>query len=100
MDGGIINRQKAIDTVKSLCEKCDTGDISDYADMMVEALECLPSAQQKQGKWIRHTLKNANVPWGYDCSVCGEWFVISNDTAERYSYCPHCGHPMKVGEQE
>ncbi len=48
MDGGVndlISRKKAIDTVRSLREKCDTGDISDYADMMVEALSVLPSAQ-------------------------------------------------------
>ena len=49
------------------------------------------------GEWIRHVLKNANVPWGHDCSACGEWFVISEDTAERYHYCPNCGAKMDGG---
>ena len=47
------------------------------------------------GEWTRHVLKNANTPWGYDCSACGEWFVIGGDTAERYNYCPNCGARMK-----
>ncbi|MBQ1291647.1 MAG: hypothetical protein IIY28_09920 [Lachnospiraceae bacterium] len=50
------------------------------------------------GKWTQHVLKNANTPWGYDCSACGEWFVIGDDTAERYNYCPNCGAKMEVSE--
>lgn len=53
----------------------------------------------KQGRWIRHVLKNANTPWGYDCSECDEWFVISYDTAERYNYCPNCGAKMDEVEE-
>jgi DNA-directed RNA polymerase subunit RPC12/RpoP len=65
-----------------------------------EWIESIPAAEVVEvvhGRWIRHVLKNANVPWGYDCSVCGEWFVISEDTAERYHYCPNCGAKMDGG---
>lgn len=53
---------------------------------------------QKKGKWVRHSIGHENVPWGFDCSACGEWFVISKDTAERYHYCPNCGAEMESGE--
>lgn len=54
----------------------------------------------RRGRWIRHILKKANTPWGYDCSVCDEWLVIGEDTAERYNYCPICGAHMTEGEAE
>ena len=54
----------------------------------------LISAEQKHGKWTRHVLKNANVPWGYDCSSCGAWFIVGEDTVEKYYYCPNCGARM------
>ena len=40
-----ISRQAAISTATTMYERCDTGDIIDYRDMMVESLEVLPSAQ-------------------------------------------------------
>ena len=48
----------------------------------------------KHGEWIPHNLKPHPVPWGYDCSVCGEWFVIGMDYILRYHFCPHCGARM------
>ena len=59
----------------------------------------LPTIEPKRGKWIRHVLKNANVPWGYDCSACGEWFVVGEDTVEKYDYCPNCGARMERSEE-
>lgn len=53
----------------------------------------------KHGKWIKHVLKNANVPWGYDCSACGVWFVVGDDTVEKYYYCPNCGAKMERSEE-
>lgn len=57
-----------------------------------------PTAQ-KTGRWEIHILRGANVNWGYDCSACGEWFVIGNDYIKRYNYCPHCGARM-VGDTD
>lgn len=48
----------------------------------------------KHGKWEKHVLKNANVPWGHDCSSCGEWFVVGEIPLRRYRYCPNCGARM------
>lgn len=62
-----------------------------------ESLKAVPAADVapvKRGKFTRHVLKNANVPWGFDCSACGAWFVIGEDTAEKYKYCPNCGARM------
>ena len=66
--------------------------------MFERVLESLPSAERKRGRWVRHILKNAKVPWGFDCSECGTWFVIGEDTAEGYNYCPNCGAEMR-GEE-
>ena len=62
-------------------------------------LEELPTIEPKHGRWIKHVLKNANVPWGYDCSACGAWFVVGEDTVEKYYYCPNCGARMERSEK-
>ena len=48
MKDDTISRKKALDTVKAMYDRCDTGDLRDYRDLMIEAFEALPSAQQ----WI------------------------------------------------
>lgn len=40
-----ISRKKALDTVRTMYDRCDTGDVRDYRDLMLEAFEALPSAQ-------------------------------------------------------
>lgn len=45
MNDDFINRKAAIRTVKTIYKMCDTGDIRDYRDMLVEAFDVLPSAQ-------------------------------------------------------
>lgn len=40
----LIYRQTAIDTANTMYERCDTGSIEDYHDLMVEALKVLPAA--------------------------------------------------------
>ena len=44
----LISRQATIHTVKTMYKMCDTGDVQDYKDMMLEAFEALPSAQPEQ----------------------------------------------------
>ena len=40
-----ISRQAAVQTAERMYERCDTGNVEDYHDLMVEALTVLPSAQ-------------------------------------------------------
>lgn len=61
--------------------------------------ELIAAYEPKRGKWTKHVLKNANVPWGYDCSACGAWFVVGEDTIEKYHYCPNCGANMERSEE-
>lgn len=70
------------------CRACGVDDVK-------AELEEAPTIDPvKHGEWIKHVLKNANVPWGYDCSACGAWFVVGEDTVEKYYYCPNCGARM------
>ena len=54
-----------------------------------------PTIKTKKGKWIHHSIGHMNAPWGYDCSVCGAWFVINDDASKRYNFCPNCGAEME-----
>jgi DNA-directed RNA polymerase subunit RPC12/RpoP len=67
-----------------------------FRSMVHSAPTVSPDETRGLGNWTRHVLKNAKTPWGYDCSACGKWFVIGDDTAERYNYCPNCGAKMEV----
>ena len=47
--------------------------------VIVQNLKDVPAAdvrEVKRGKWTKHYVGQENVPWGSDCSVCGEWLVI------------------------
>ena len=64
----MISRQAAIGTAETMYERCDTGDIIDYRDMMVESLKVLPSAQLTPCDVCRY-----NPPSSMDgkpCCVC------------------------------
>lgn len=95
----LISRRAAIKAIDDL-PNCYNG-YSDTYDKayIIGVLEELPPIEPKKGKWTRHVLKNANVPWGYDCSACGAWFVVGEDTAKKYYYCPNCGAQMKRSEE-
>lgn len=75
--GDLISRQAAIDAV------CNNTEDTYYA------LEHLPSAEPKTGKWIDETFK----PWGlvyhpYKCDQCGEHSEATSN------FCPWCGARM------
>lgn len=38
----LISKQAVINTINAMRERCDTDDIDDYHDLMVEAIENLP----------------------------------------------------------
>lgn len=51
------------------------------------------------GSWVPHGVGAENVPWGYNCSHCGRWFVIGEAEKDEYHYCPNCGAKMR-GEHD
>lgn len=85
-----IKSNRNDDKIKSLEKEVET---------LKQKLDSVLAIEPKTGKLTKHLLKNANVPWGYDCSVCGAWFVIGEDTAEKYRYCPNCGAKMERSEE-
>ncbi len=59
-----------------------------YAEKLINAL---PSADAVHGEWIER--EDWNGDYYYDCSVCGESFVLFDGTPSMnlYHYCPNCG---------
>ena len=49
-----ISRQAVIDTVKNTRKCCDTDNIDDFYDLLIEAFAVLPSAQPDLGKYEYH----------------------------------------------
>ena len=47
----LISRQKAINTAEKMYSVCDTGNITDYKDLVIEALE-VAIESLKQNQWI------------------------------------------------
>ena len=41
----LIDRQTALNTVQNMYDRCDTGSMQDYHDLLMEAFEILPSVQ-------------------------------------------------------
>ena len=56
------------------------------------------SADRPMGEWIER--EDWNGDNYYDCSVCGESFVLCDGTPSMnlYHFCPNCGAYMKGGE--
>lgn len=71
-----------------------------YAEC-ADLVEDMPTIEpeRKTGKWIKHSI-GKHAPWGFDCSECGEWFVVGEEVIKKYKYCPHCGFPMENSEEE
>lgn len=90
--GDTISRQAAIGTVKHLREVCDTDDINDYYDLMLEAFNVLPPAQpeRKTGKWNRDA---DGLVW---CGTCS--YGKERSDKRPYRFCPNCGVMMEEGD--
>ena len=108
----LIRREDVIATIGVMYERCDTYDITDYRDLMLEAVKVLPSADtdlseysdklwknayergkadRPQGEWID---KGRNL-WG--CSNCGMeiYSESEQDRNEFHKWCSRCGARMK-----
>lgn len=90
MKDDTISRKKALDTVKAMCDRCDTGDLRDYRDLMIEAFEALPSAQPPKEipKRVLWTGWKGYRYTRYKCPNCE--MPVRNDDA----YCHRCGQRL------
>ena len=97
----VISRQQAIDTLRKKQDN-GKGDISRFYNTIIqydiEAIEQLPSAQPKKGRWISADAMFHGVP--FYCSECGE---NTRDTVmgkPRWKFCPMCGAKMEGADDE
>lgn len=69
------------------------GEISTEWWCVEDMIENAPTIEpeRKTGKWIKHAIGHEHTPWGFDCSECGEWFVVGEEVIKKYKYCPNCG---------
>ena len=87
-----ISRQAALETVRTMHKRCDTGSVEDYRDLLVDCFKNLPSAQpdRKTGWWlIREGISDAQ------CSECGMYFNDVYDMENSDAFCRHCGTKME-----
>ena len=81
----LISREKAINTVHSMRKACDINDIDDYHDLIVAALNDLPTAR---ARW-EYTDYGGVGNW--HCSACHGICTI------KFEHCPYCGAKMIRG---
>lgn len=89
----LISRQAAINTVLIIRQRCDTNDIDEYRDILVECFEVLPAVEPRKGKW-----KEVQVVIGrdgcfttkeYECETCGY------QQLRHENFCGRCGADMR-----
>ena len=68
-----VKRETVIATINTMYECCDTGDITDYRDLMLGAVETLPSADRPT--WIPCSERLPNENEWVLCS-CNNGFAI------------------------
>lgn len=88
MSDDLIKRQDAIVTIGVMYERCDTQDIIDYRDLMLEAVKVLPSADRPQGYWTKTDIAT------YRCSECGKKQIA--DDVNELNFCCCCGSRNKI----
>lgn len=101
----LISRQAAINTVQTMYERCDTGDITDYRDLMYESIIVLPSVQERKGRWIGKD-SDSEMYDSYWCDQCHHEITVDAKrfcdigfVIEDFKFCPNCGANMR-GEQD
>ena len=95
----LIKRSDAIATIGVMYERCDTYDITDYRDLMLESVKILGSADRPSGEWIyqdddvfagKYFCDNCNTQ--AEVNLYGEWILSK--------FCPNCGCRMKGADDE
>lgn len=85
----LISRRAAIDVVANWFKKIELN-----GDICLDGLRSLPSAEQKDGKWIRHPIYPGSDHYYYACSEC-DYRSWSTD-----NFCSVCGAKMEGEEDE
>lgn len=99
----LIRRENAIEAIR----KARTSDVVSYhyADLFINALCRVPSADRPQGEWIRDRYWSRGAGMGeeygffYKCSLC-EYEVENGYTRCGFNFCPYCGAKMKGADDE
>lgn len=89
--GRLIDADALLEAVDRIGLTCDGGvDINDLEGTIQE----MADADRPHGEWIER--EDWNGDSYYDCSVCGESFVLCDGTPSMnlYHYCPNCGCAM------
>ena len=87
----LISRQWLIECVNERWIKFDTEKDENRFIHLVRDIAPSVQPERKTGKWIKHAIGHEHTPWGFDCSECGEWFVVGEEVIKKYNYCPNCG---------
>ena len=99
----LISRQAAIDALHTWFRDGFDADKWWNSTHVLAAIEGIPPAEPKTGKWIYGEDSMADCVDGYRCDQCG-FFVPwdyqhkSIDYIKDYNFCPNCGADMR-GEQ-
>lgn len=118
-----VSRKSVLATISVMYERCNTCDITDYRDLMLESVKVLPSADRPQGEWIllepRYSIEQ-KVYWNKEqaladtkgngarerrkCSCCGytKSFMchMKDKQIKLWNFCPNCGAQMKGANDE
>lgn len=95
-DVGITERKVRDNMTDAISRQAAIDIVTPYDDnrAMRDALEELPPAQPKRGKWIK------TARWGrvYYCNQCRNYLDFDGVNAGRgnANFCPHCGAKMEV----
>ena len=90
----LIRREDVAEALYQAIRTTLTGTFTDSMSLAIVMANNLPSAEEperKKGKWIEQ-----DDGWGgtyYECSCCGEAFVLIDGTPadNLYNFCPSCG---------
>ena len=97
-----ISREAVADAINGIeCTRHTTW--YEFYQKVMTAVEKLPSAEPKRGKWIYGEDSMADGVDGYRCDHCGffipwDYTHKSIDYIKGYNYCPNCGAKMEATE--
>lgn len=107
MSDDLIKRSDAIKAINVRARIPHDVASAHYANMAINAIRSVPSADRPRGEWIRTAEKyiGDDVSGFYDyhwaCSECEREAIINEwNIYELSDYCPHCGAKMKGADDE
>ena len=80
------------DALREKYNVTDPGGTFCYCSSILEAIDKAPTVETPRGgSWIPHVTEDG-CRSGYDCSECGDWYIM--DAGRNSRYCPSCGARM------